>query len=519
MSDLTDAPDLNWPADPESGHDLRHRRRGRIAALLTSLVVVLALAGTGLGLTLRFQDRALPGSTVAGRSVTGMTAEEIAALVAEDASGLEVTVTTDGAEATVPLADTGVSIDADATAARAVAESPGPVAVLGSFFEESPFEPVVQVDEDAVTAFASSLVASGEQSPVNAQLVKDTSDADAEEDPTAWAVEDGAAGRAADAESLGADIAAAATALDSIAVAAEVTTVEPAITTAEAQEAHDALQARFEAPVELVGPEKTYEADADDRADWFSVATDEDAGTITVGADSAAVSEYVSEIADEVAVKAKNGIEQVDPAGVVVTAVAEPKDGLEVVNTDALVTELTAAMTAGDAFSGEFVTEVVAATMDQVDAPADPATEEDDAPAQEEPPATPTGEKWIDINLANKTVTAYQGDTVVFGPVSVVTGDSSENNQTDVGSYEVYLKHTEQDMTNASRYPEGHPKHYFTADVPWVMYFNGGEGFHGAPWRDSFGYEGSHGCVNMTVSDAKWLWDFAPMGTRVEVHY
>jgi lipoprotein-anchoring transpeptidase ErfK/SrfK len=59
---------------------------------------------------------------------------------------------------------------------------------------------------------------------------------------------------------------------------------------------------------------------------------------------------------------------------------------------------------------------------------------------------------------------------------------------------------------------------YVTEDVPYVMYFYSDFAIHGAYWRSSFGYSGSHGCVNTPVGDAAWLYDWAPYGTRVEVH-
>ncbi len=47
----------------------------------------------------------------------------------------------------------------------------------------------------------------------------------------------------------------------------------------------------------------------------------------------------------------------------------------------------------------------------------------------------------------------------------------------------------------------------------------GGEALHGVYWHDNFGYYWSHGCVNLTVSDAKWLWDnWVRMNTRVYVY-
>jgi lipoprotein-anchoring transpeptidase ErfK/SrfK len=48
---------------------------------------------------------------------------------------------------------------------------------------------------------------------------------------------------------------------------------------------------------------------------------------------------------------------------------------------------------------------------------------------------------------------------------------------------------------------------YALDQVPYHMYFNWREALHGVYWHDNFGYYWSHGCVNLSVSDAKWLWD------------
>ena len=58
---------------------------------------------------------------------------------------------------------------------------------------------------------------------------------------------------------------------------------------------------------------------------------------------------------------------------------------------------------------------------------------------------------------------------------------------------------------------------YDLKDVPWVMYFYKGYSFHGTYWHTTFGQPMSHGCVNMITEDAKWLFDWAPKGTKVEI--
>ena len=60
---------------------------------------------------------------------------------------------------------------------------------------------------------------------------------------------------------------------------------------------------------------------------------------------------------------------------------------------------------------------------------------------------------------------------------------------------------------------------YDLPGVPWVLYFYAGYAFHGTYWHNNFGTPMSHGCVNMTTADAKWFYDFAPVGTPVHVRY
>jgi hypothetical protein len=122
--------------------------------------------------------------------------------------------------------------------------------------------------------------------------------------------------------------------------------------------------------------------------------------------------------------------------------------------------------------------------------------------------AQPTGSKWIDINLSKQQLTAYVGSTVVFGPTLVSTGTAA--NPTATGTFSIYLKYTLQTMRGT---------YGVQPDVPWVMYFTGPQAIHGAYWHNNFGHVMSHGCVNMRVSEAKWLFEWAPLGTKVVVHY
>jgi lipoprotein-anchoring transpeptidase ErfK/SrfK len=47
------------------------------------------------------------------------------------------------------------------------------------------------------------------------------------------------------------------------------------------------------------------------------------------------------------------------------------------------------------------------------------------------------------------------------------------------------------------------------------MSYAGNFGFHGAYWHDYFGTAASHGCINLSPADAKWLYDWAVIGDPV----
>lgn len=121
------------------------------------------------------------------------------------------------------------------------------------------------------------------------------------------------------------------------------------------------------------------------------------------------------------------------------------------------------------------------------------------------------GEKWIDVNLSSYVLTAYVGSTPVMSTYIV---DGAAATPTARGTFYIYWKLPSQTMRGFNT--DG--SEYVTEDVPWVMYFYSDFALHGAYWRSGFGYSGSHGCVNMPVSDAAALYAWAYEGMRVEVH-
>jgi lipoprotein-anchoring transpeptidase ErfK/SrfK len=121
-------------------------------------------------------------------------------------------------------------------------------------------------------------------------------------------------------------------------------------------------------------------------------------------------------------------------------------------------------------------------------------------------PAPTTG-KWIDIDIGDQRIAAYQGTTPLK---SVLVSTGVAWYPTPIGHYATYMKLASQAMSGPG---------YYLPGVPWVMYFTGSYAIHGTYWHHNFGTPMSHGCVNMYTPDAEWLFNWASVGTLVNIHY
>ncbi|MGZ9221786.1 MAG: L,D-transpeptidase family protein [Anaerolineales bacterium] len=122
-------------------------------------------------------------------------------------------------------------------------------------------------------------------------------------------------------------------------------------------------------------------------------------------------------------------------------------------------------------------------------------------------PSSGNGARWIDVDLTNQRVYAYEGDIIVN---SFIVSTGTWRTPTVTGKFKVYIR-----LRSGSMRGPG----YFLPDVPYIMYFHGNYGLHGTYWHSNFGTPMSHGCVNLSIDDAAWLYNWSYMGTVVNVHY
>ena len=115
--------------------------------------------------------------------------------------------------------------------------------------------------------------------------------------------------------------------------------------------------------------------------------------------------------------------------------------------------------------------------------------------------------RYIDINLSEQTLYAFEG-TKQVNSFLVSTGRSGY--ATPTGEFHIYGK---------DRYALMDGPDYYLPNVPFVSWFLGDYSIHGTYWHSNFGHVMSHGCVNASISDAEWVFNWAEVGTAVYIHY
>ncbi|MEL6345515.1 MAG: L,D-transpeptidase [Myxococcota bacterium] len=112
------------------------------------------------------------------------------------------------------------------------------------------------------------------------------------------------------------------------------------------------------------------------------------------------------------------------------------------------------------------------------------------------------GEVWVDVDLGQQVLALREGDDVLFVTM-VSTGDVGW--ATPQGIFRIYDKMIE--TTMASRAGVEEEDVYYVEGVPWTMHFKPRYALHGTFWHWGFGHRASHGCVNLSPRDARYVFD------------
>jgi hypothetical protein len=129
------------------------------------------------------------------------------------------------------------------------------------------------------------------------------------------------------------------------------------------------------------------------------------------------------------------------------------------------------------------------------------------------PPRKPDGVqgRWVAVDVWQQVLTAFQDDKLIF---TTLISSGKPSHPTRQGLHQVWIRLPTDDMNSSM----GEPDFYALPYVPFVMYFDHSISLHGAYWHDSFGIAVSHGCVNMSLTDAHWLYNWSESTPNLPVY-
>ncbi len=116
-------------------------------------------------------------------------------------------------------------------------------------------------------------------------------------------------------------------------------------------------------------------------------------------------------------------------------------------------------------------------------------------------------QRWIQVDLSDQNLIAWEGDKPVY---AVTISSGKRSTPTVVGTFQVKTKLRKTRMRGRG---------YNVPNVPHTMYYYRGYAIHGAYWHNKFGTPVSHGCVNVAPDHAKWIFEWAEVGTPVVVKH
>lgn len=478
-------------------------KKRRVGLMVTGLAVLAILAAAGgYGGYYGAGHRALPGTTVGDVSVSGMTRAEIVKAVDRAAADAKLSVTGDKVKAkTASISEMGVKVDAAKAATDALKRNSSIGAYFTAPFTTNRIEPQVTSDSAKLAAFSQSLTEG-----VEGTFAATEPSVAPNPEKTEFVAVPGKDGQGVPVTDLLNHAKKAVAAAKTLSYRATLGPIAPQLDIKTAQKRADEANALVKPQIAVKVGDETVSPEPAMRVAWVNVP---DAGAKdepTLKADD--IKAWTHKIGDKLAVKKIDGERYKNENGDVVRVKREAKDGVEVTNIDQVAQQIVTDIQAKKAYNGAIETKPIQAQWkEKVIA----------AGAENLPyPAAP-GEKWIDVDLGRHLTTAYEGATVVHGPLEMVPG--GPRTPTVTGTFHIERKY----RTKTMRGDNLDGSRYEIEGVPYAMYFHQGYALHGAPWRSNFSYEamgpGSHGCINLPVSESKWFFGWAPMGTPVVSHY
>jgi hypothetical protein len=132
----------------------------------------------------------------------------------------------------------------------------------------------------------------------------------------------------------------------------------------------------------------------------------------------------------------------------------------------------------------------------------------------------PLADQWLDANLTQQTLTAYEGDQPIY---MTYFSSGRPEWETHEGAFRIIYRVENETMeSNRLLAADAARSAYRVENVRWTQYFSSdGQAIHENYWRqpELFGIPSSHGCLGMAAQDALWFWLWARTGVPLSSHY
>ena len=131
------------------------------------------------------------------------------------------------------------------------------------------------------------------------------------------------------------------------------------------------------------------------------------------------------------------------------------------------------------------------------------------------------GDKRIEVDLSKQQVDCFENDALVFscrcasGAAFTMDDGTIADFGTPRGEHYVLLKQASRHMVGED---EESPDYFDLPGVPWDTFFDlEGRAIHGTYWHNDYGVPRSHGCVNVSIDDARWVYRWThPVGAYAD---
>lgn len=459
-------PTYAWaPAEPAP----KKRRLGLWIGIPAAVAVVAVVASSLVLIA--------PGTAIAGVSVGGLTPGSAAEALQQRLAATTVVLTGPGGDARVTGAQLGASVDAQALAEKAFSEKPmwNPTTWFAA-----PIDAQVTVDPTKAAAALREVAPTLYTDPVGAKIAFDPTSA-------TYTVTAAVPGEGIDLKGVESALHDAfANGRTRVDLSPTIAPVDAAATTTAAQATADKLNGMLDTVGFYIGQERTVPIDRAVAASWLTVSPDKD-GSFRITASAAAIQPTVDALPAAVNRAPVNATIITDTAGKALSDETAGVVGRTLGSTDGLANSAAAQLGQGNAVIPISVSET--------------------------PFASVTLARRIDVDLSEQRTYLIENGQVVQ---SWAISSGLSPNDTPTGNFRMQAHVRIQGMGNKDL---TQPPYYYTPNVPWVSYFNGDIAFHGTYWHNNFGHPMSHGCINMTIDAAQYVYNWAPLGTEVSVHY